>query len=54
MQCFKKYNLSMKPIIIVGGGIAGLQAANILHQNGRDFILFEKNASVGGDRKSVV
>ena len=43
----------MKPIIIVGGGIAGLQAANILHQNGRDFILFEKNASVGGRVSSV-
>ena len=44
----------MKPIIIVGGGIAGLQAANILHQNGRDFILFEKNAYVGGRVSSVV
>ena len=38
----------MKPILIVGGGIAGLQAANILHQNNADFILFEKQASVGG------
>ncbi len=38
----------MKPILIVGGGIAGLQAANILHQNNTDFILFEKQASVGG------
>jgi protoporphyrinogen oxidase len=28
----------MKPILIVGGGIAGLQAANILHQNNADFI----------------
>ncbi len=38
----------MKPILIIGAGIAGLQAANILHQNGRDFILFEKQAKVGG------
>ena len=38
----------MKPILIVGGGIAGLQAANILHQNGRDFILLEKQAKLGG------
>jgi phytoene dehydrogenase-like protein len=38
----------MKPILIVGGGIAGLQAANILYQNNVDFILFEKQASLGG------
>ena len=38
----------MKPILIVGGGIAGLQAANILHQNNVDFVLFEKLASLGG------
>lgn len=38
----------MKSILIVGGGIAGLQAANILHQNNTDFILFEKQASFGG------
>jgi phytoene dehydrogenase-like protein len=43
----------MKPILIVGGGIAGLQAANILHQNGRDFILFEKQASLGGRVSSI-
>ena len=44
----------MKPILIVGGGIAGLQAANILHQYGRDFILFEKQASLGGRVSSFV
>lgn len=38
----------MKPILIVGGGIAGLQAATILQQNNIDFILFEKQASLGG------
>lgn len=43
----------MKPILIVGGGIAGLQAANILHQNNTDFILFEKQASVGGRVSSI-
>ncbi|MEY2941381.1 MAG: Protoporphyrinogen oxidase [Bacteroidota bacterium] len=43
----------MKPILIVGGGIAGLQAANILHQNNADFILFEKQASLGGRVSSV-
>ncbi len=44
----------MKPILIVGGGIAGLQAATILHQNGRDFILFEKQARFGGRVSSVL
>lgn len=43
----------MKPILIVGGGIAGLQAANILHQNGRDFILFEKQTRLGGRVSSI-
>jgi protoporphyrinogen oxidase len=43
----------MKPILIVGGGVAGLQAANILHDNRRDFILFEKEARVGGRVCSV-
>ena len=43
----------MKPILIVGGGIAGLQAANILHQNNTDFILFEKQASLGGRVSSI-
>jgi len=43
----------MKPILIIGGGIAGLQAATILHQNGRDFILFEKQAKVGGRVSSL-
>lgn len=43
----------MKPILVVGGGIAGLQAANILHQSGRDFILFEKNAYFGGRVSSL-
>lgn len=44
----------MKPILIIGGGIAGLQAANILHQNGRGFILFEKNVYIGGRVSSTL
>lgn len=44
----------MKPILIVGGGIAGLQAANILHQSGRDFILFEKENALGGRVSSML
>ena len=43
----------MKPILVVGGGIAGLQAANILHQSGRDFILFEKGSALGGRVSSI-
>jgi phytoene dehydrogenase-like protein len=43
----------MKPILVVGGGIAGLQAANILHQSGRDFILFEKGGAPGGRVSSI-
>lgn len=44
----------MKPILIVGGGIAGLQAANILHQNNADFILFERQGTLGGRVSSFV
>lgn len=44
----------MKPILIVGGGIAGLQAASILHTKRIDFILFEKQACVGGRVSSIV
>lgn len=38
----------MNSIVIVGGGIAGLQAANILQSKGYDFILIEKSMSLGG------
>ncbi len=38
----------MKPIIIVGAGIAGLQAARILEKNKIDFLLIEKSTSLGG------
>ena len=38
----------MNSIVIVGGGIAGLQAAQILQSKGLDFILIEKSMSLGG------
>ncbi|MHA8060240.1 FAD-dependent oxidoreductase [Aquirufa beregesia] len=38
----------MKPIVIIGAGIAGLQAANVLHEAGISFVLLEKQAHVGG------
>jgi len=38
----------MNSIVIVGGGIAGLQAARILQSKGLDFILIEKSSSLGG------
>jgi phytoene dehydrogenase-like protein len=44
----------MKPILIVGGGMAGLQAASILHTKRMDFILFEKQAYLGGRVSSIV
>ncbi|RXK49838.1 protoporphyrinogen/coproporphyrinogen oxidase [Aquirufa rosea] len=38
----------MKPIVIIGAGIAGLQAANVLYEANIPFILIEKQAQVGG------
>ena len=38
----------MNSIVIVGGGIAGLQAAQILQSKGLDFILIEKSMLLGG------
>ena len=38
----------MNSIVIVGGGIAGLQTAQILQSHGFDFILIEKSMSLGG------
>ena len=42
----------MNSIVIVGGGIAGLQAAHILQNKGLDFILIEKSMSLGGKVQS--
>lgn len=44
----------MNSIVIVGGGIAGLQAAQILQSKGIDFILIEKSMSLGGRVQSEV
>jgi len=41
------------PIVIVGGGIAGLSAAWRLHKRGfRDFVLLEMEAEAGGNSRS--
>jgi heterodisulfide reductase subunit A len=37
-----------KRTLVVGGGIAGIQAALDLADNGYDVVLVEKNASIGG------
>ncbi len=42
----------MKPIVIVGAGMAGLQAATQLHRKGVPFIIFEKSDRIGGRVKS--
>jgi len=38
----------MPSVIIIGGGLAGLSAANYLHQSNIDFQLLEASPSVGG------
>ena len=38
----------MKPIGIIGGGLAGLSAACVLAARGRKVTLFERNAWLGG------
>jgi len=44
----------MNSIVIVGGGITGLQAARILQTKGIDFTLIEKSSSLGGRVQSEV
>lgn len=39
---------SSKPVAIVGGGLAGLNAARLLYQSGVDFLLFEARGRPGG------
>lgn len=41
-------NGEMKPVVIVGGGIAGLAAAWELHQQGVPFVLLEEAGRLGG------
>src|SRR5680860_468073 len=43
-----------KPIAIIGGGIAGLTAANFLKENNVPFILYEANNKIAGLAASFV
>ncbi len=36
------------PVLIIGGGLAGLTAAHLLHQSGHSFALFEARDRLGG------
>ena len=42
----------MKPIIIIGAGMAGIQAATQLHRKGVPFLILEKTDRVGGRIKT--
>lgn len=44
----------MPTVIIIGGGITGLTAANHLHKNKIDFLLLERSDRVGGRVKTEV
>ncbi len=39
---------SSKPVAVLGGGLAGLTAANFLHRHGVAFLLFEANQKLAG------
>ena len=41
-----------KPIIVIGGGIAGLTAALELQRSGKEVVLLEKSDSIGGRMKT--
>uniref|UniRef100_UPI003B3AEFCC FAD-dependent oxidoreductase n=1 Tax=Rhodopseudomonas sp. TaxID=1078 RepID=UPI003B3AEFCC len=41
-------------IIVVGGGIAGLGAADRLRDDGHDIVLLEQDTEVGGRCRSVL
>lgn len=43
----------MKKVLIIGGGIAGLTAANALALRGIDFLLIEKSTRVGGAIRTI-
>jgi renalase len=38
----------MKPVAVIGAGIAGLTAARVLHDSGIPVVVFEKSAGLGG------
>jgi len=42
------YKFNQKKIIVVGGGVAGMEAARIATINGHYVVLFEKTAQLGG------
>ncbi len=42
------------PIVIIGGGIGGLSAAIYLAAAGKEVVILEKNASLGGKMQEVV
>jgi pyruvate/2-oxoglutarate dehydrogenase complex dihydrolipoamide dehydrogenase (E3) component len=37
-----------KKVVVIGGGVAGTQAARTLVERGHDVVLFEKNGTLGG------
>jgi len=40
--------ISTAPVVVIGGGIAGLAATRELLRNGLDAVLYEAGPSVGG------
>ncbi|MDR2610065.1 MAG: NAD(P)/FAD-dependent oxidoreductase [Clostridiales Family XIII bacterium] len=42
-----------KKVVVVGGGVAGTQAARTLVQRGHDVVLFEKSGELGGHLTSI-
>ena len=43
-----KNTLKKRKVVVVGGGPAGLEAARVSAERGHDVVMFEKNATVGG------
>jgi phytoene dehydrogenase-like protein len=41
-------------VIVVGGGLAGLAASAYLAREGRDVVLVEKAAAVGGRARAAI
>ena len=42
-----------KKVVVVGGGVAGSQAARTLSERGHEVVLFEKSDALGGHLKSI-